>query len=243
MFARRIGKPGFVGLSSALLLAAAIAGCGGQPTDSSDASVVAADADVNVASKSRLLRRPVRPAPLVRQPTAAAARRRQPRRRPPVAPRAGERSRGRSSSTGARHRPKVLQEKGKAAKDPNVCAVDAPIVSERLVIDAATKGVKNVLVYFPRPTAVNEDAKKALAAKSVTFDQKKCVFEPHVLGMMVGETVTLKSSDPVNHNVNVKLKTVALQSTLSSLSQPQNYLARRLRAHSRRRSSAIFTPG
>ncbi len=63
-----------------------------------------------------------------------------------------------------------------------------------------------MLVYFPRPTAVNEDAKKALVGKSVDFDQKKCMFEPHVMGLMVGETVTIRSSDPVNHNVNVKLK-------------------------------------
>ena len=55
-------------------------------------------------------------------------------------------------------------EKGKAAKNPEICAVKSPIVSERLVVDAATKGVKNVIVYLPRPTAVNDDAKKAAAA-------------------------------------------------------------------------------
>ena len=60
--------------------------------------------------------------------------------------------------------PKVLVEKGKAAKDPEVCAKDAPIVSERLVVDGATKGVKNVLVYIPKPTRVNHEAKKAAAA-------------------------------------------------------------------------------
>ena len=38
------------------------------------------------------------------------------------------------------------------------------------------------------------------------FDQKGCVFEPHVMGLMTGVPVTLKSSDPANHNVNVKLK-------------------------------------
>ena len=118
--------------------------------------------------------------------------------------------------------PKVLQEKGKAAKDPTVCAVDKPIVSEALVVDEASKGVKNVLVYFPRPTAVNEEAKKALIGKTVLFDQTKCMFEPHVLGMMVGETVTLKSSDPVNHNVNVKLKQSTFNQTIGG-GQSQNY--------------------
>ena len=88
-----------------------------------------------------------------------------------------------------------------------------------------------MLVYFPRPTAVNEDAKKAMTGKTVDFDQKKCVFEPHVLGLMVGETVTLKSSDPVNHNVNVKLKAVDLQSDDRPARSQQNYPAYRSRTH------------
>src|SRR6202000_3554736 len=46
--------------------------------------------------------------------------------------------------------------KGKAPKDETVCAKDTPIKSERLIVDGATKGVKNVLVYIPKPTAVNE---------------------------------------------------------------------------------------
>ena len=110
---------------------------------------------------------------------------------------------------------KVLVEKGKADKDPEVCAKDAPIMSERLVVDAATKGVKNVLVYIPKPTAVNEEAKKAAAGAKVVFDQKKCVFEPHVLGVMTGATVTLKTSDPVNHNINSKLKNNAFNQLLA----------------------------
>ncbi|MDR3635334.1 MAG: hypothetical protein P4L84_16135 [Isosphaeraceae bacterium] len=99
-----------------------------------------------------------------------------------------------------------LVEKGKAPKDETVCAKDAPIKSERLVVDGASKGVRNVLVYIPKPTAVNEAAKAAAATAKVEFDQEKCVFEPHVLGVMNGATIALKSSDSVNHNVNAKLK-------------------------------------
>src|SRR5205823_14313487 len=33
-----------------------------------------------------------------------------------------------------------------------------------------------------------------------------CVFKPHVLGVMTGAKITLKSSDPVNHNINAKLQ-------------------------------------
>ena len=213
MFARWIGKPGIVGLTSAVMLAAAIAGCGGQPTDSSDVNVVLPAPDVNVSSKASPTAATSPGGATAAAPAAAGT------TAAPAATggcrRAGERSRDRSSSTELRRRPRCFRRRARRQKTPNVCAVDAPIVSERLVVDAATKGVKNVLVYFPRPTAVNEDAKKALAGKTVTFDQKKCIFEPHVLGMMVGETVTLKSSDPVNHNVNVKLKQSTFNQTIA----------------------------
>jgi hypothetical protein len=102
--------------------------------------------------------------------------------------------------------PKTLVEKGKAAKDPEVCAVGDSVLSERLVVDAASKGVKNVLVYIPKPTSVNPEAQKAASEAQVVFDQHNCVFVPHVLAAMTGVPITLKSSDPVNHNVNVKLK-------------------------------------
>src|SRR5262249_1112104 len=118
--------------------------------------------------------------------------------------------------------PKVLQGKGKGEKNPEACAVDGPIVAERLGLDGATKRGKKGLLFFPPPSAANEDAKKAAAGKTVVFDQKKCIFEPHVLGLMVGESVTLKSSDPVNHNVNVKLKQSTFNQTIAG-GQSQNY--------------------
>jgi plastocyanin len=60
-------------------------------------------------------------------------------------------------------------------------------------------------VYIPKPTAVNEEAKSAAMAAKVLFDQENCTFSPHCLGVLAGTTVTLKSTDPVNHNVNAKL--------------------------------------
>jgi plastocyanin len=102
--------------------------------------------------------------------------------------------------------PKELQAKGKASKDPEYCAKDAPIVSERLIVDAGTKGVKNVLVYIPRPTAVNEEAKSKATSAKIEFDQLHCVFTPHVLAVEKGTEVEVKNSDPVTHNVNARLK-------------------------------------
>jgi plastocyanin len=112
----------------------------------------------------------------------------------------------------ARHQP---TRPGQGGKNPEICAKDGPIKAERLVVDPAGKGVKFALVYLPKPTAVNPDAKKAAASAKVMFDQKGCVFEPHVMALMTGVQVTLKSSDPLNHNVNVKLKASTFNQTIA----------------------------
>jgi hypothetical protein len=106
-------------------------------------------------------------------------------------------------------------EKGKAAKDPEVCAADAPILSESLVFDEATRGVKNVLVYIPRPTAVNEQARSSVQSAQVVFDQEKCVFKPHLLAIMTGVDVHLKNSDPILHNINSRLRNNPFNKLLS----------------------------
>jgi plastocyanin len=90
------------------------------------------------------------------------------------------------------------------AKDAAVCA-KSEIKSERLIVDGATKGLKNVIVFIPKPTAVNPEAKSAKASTPVLFDQKQCVFEPHVVAVMTGSKVELKSSDAVGHNVHSKV--------------------------------------
>jgi hypothetical protein len=102
--------------------------------------------------------------------------------------------------------PVVEMAKGKAPKDPTVCAADAPIVSQKLVVNAKTKGVKNAIVYIPAPTDVNKEAESEARARTVLFDQKGCVFDPHVLAVMEKSPVTIKSSDPVGHNVHMKLQ-------------------------------------
>ncbi len=89
------------------------------------------------------------------------------------------------------------------------------IKSERLVVDSAGKGVKNVIVYIPKPTAVNPDAKSTKGAAAVVFDQKKCVFEPHVLAIMTGTKLDIKSSDPVSHNINCKVQNNTFNESVS----------------------------
>ena len=101
---------------------------------------------------------------------------------------------------------KFLVTKGDSnVKDANVCASDN-IVNEVLEVDDATQGVKNVLVYIPKPTSVNPEAVKAAEQAKPVFDQKNCVFEPHVIAFMKGQALEIVSSDPVGHNVNAKMR-------------------------------------
>lgn len=70
-----------------------------------------------------------------------------------------------------------------------------PVKGEEVVVN--TNGMlKNVLVYL-------KDAKKSDApAKKVTFDQKGCVYSPHVLGIQTGQELEIVNSDPTLHNVH-----------------------------------------
>jgi plastocyanin len=97
----------------------------------------------------------------------------------------------------------VLVEKGTAAKDPQVCAASKTLYKRELVVDPKTKGVANAFAYLNRPKGQNPEAVKALVDKQpkVEFDQKQCQFEPYAVALNKGQTLALKSSDPVGHNV------------------------------------------
>jgi hypothetical protein len=214
MMTVRICKPAMLGLTLSATLAALLAGCGGAPTNVGDAVVATDPTKVTTSSA---------PAPVASTAggagsTAGGA------SAPAAASTAPVKAEGWGTLKGqivwggdAIPPVKELVPMGKAEKNPDICAVKAPILSERLVVDPGTKGIKNVIVYLPKPTAVNADASKAKAAalSKTIFDQKGCVFEPHVLAWMVGVPITLKSSDPTNHNVDSKLKNTGFNETIA----------------------------
>lgn len=216
-FARRFVAAG-LGMSATLALALSLSGCGGE---SSTESVVVTEpgASVPVAGTSSAA-----PATTPGAATAPAD-----TAKPATAPAAKAEGFGSIKGQvvfGSNAPPEEIQiEQGKAPKDPTVCAKDAPIKSERLVVDGATKGVKNVLVYLSKVDAasVHPDAKAAASKAEVLFDQEKCVFVPHVLAVMAGTKIELKSSDPVNHNVNVRFKANAPFNSLLAAHQQLPY--------------------
>ncbi|MFO0909276.1 MAG: hypothetical protein U0794_13150 [Isosphaeraceae bacterium] len=100
---------------------------------------------------------------------------------------------------------KILIDKGKADKDPAVCASTAPLYARNLVVDPKTKGVQYGFAYLVRPKGSNPDAVAALVKKAekVVVDQKNCEFLPYAVAIHQDQTLVFKSSDPVNHNVHL----------------------------------------
>jgi hypothetical protein len=97
---------------------------------------------------------------------------------------------------------KALVTKGDAAaKDSAVCAAqDVP--DEKLVVDPASKGIANVVIYLSKkPAKVHPDLVKS-KEKELTFDQKGCRFSPHVMLVRTDQQVRVLSEDAVAHNTH-----------------------------------------
>ena len=79
---------------------------------------------------------------------------------------------------------------------------ESEAVSEMLVL-----GEGNTLGnIFVRVTSGLPDKKYDTPSEPVVLDQKGCVYAPHVLGVMVGQTLKILNSDGILHNVNVSAK-------------------------------------
>lgn len=83
-------------------------------------------------------------------------------------------------------------------KNVEVCGEKIP--NDALIVDSATQGIANIVIY-PRKVARVFDGEGAAPVPAV-FDQKKCMFTPHVLGADIRVPLIMKNSDPVSHNTN-----------------------------------------
>ena len=83
---------------------------------------------------------------------------------------------------------------------------------QEFVVRDADGGLANVLVdlqgKFPAATAI---------ADPVTLDQRGCLYAPRVLGMQVGQTLQIKNSDSLLHNVH----SLSTRGNAFNVSQPQ----------------------
>jgi hypothetical protein len=206
------------GLGLAATLLAAVAGCGGAGERTDDATVVpqpgttvAATATTGAPAAGGNTAAPAAPEKSTGTTTEAA----------PVKAEGFGTLKGQVVFDGDAPQQKELRAKGKAEKDPEYCATKGAIPDQRLVVDPGSKGVKWALVYIPRPTAVNKEAESNARQKTFEFDQKNCIFEPHVLGMTKGAKLLVKSSDGVGHNVDSKVENYG---SLNTAVQPNQSL-------------------
>ncbi|HEY4309906.1 MAG TPA: hypothetical protein VGN12_10680 [Pirellulales bacterium] len=85
------------------------------------------------------------------------------------------------------------------AKEP-MCMTHNP-VDESLVV-GADGGIKNVVIFCrTKGVKVNPEVEKH--PDKVELDNKDCRFEPHILPMLISQTLVVKNSDPFSHNSNV----------------------------------------
>jgi len=84
----------------------------------------------------------------------------------------------------------------KVDKDEQTCGHENKL-SEELVVNGESKGVKNVVVSL-----VDIASGKKIETTTATLDQKECLFTPHVLAIPIGSSVDLLNSDNVMHNLH-----------------------------------------
>lgn len=73
---------------------------------------------------------------------------------------------------------------------------EAP-VTEQLIVTGPQGGLANVFVYL-----AGDLPKTTAPAQAVVIEQKGCQFVPRVIGLQTGQTLTVKNSDPVSHNIH-----------------------------------------
>ncbi len=87
------------------------------------------------------------------------------------------------------------------SKDP-VCAqqhTGTPATTETVVV-GPNGGLQYVVVYISE--GLPAEAAKAVPSTPVIFDQKGCVYHPHVVALDVGQQLKVTTSDPTTHNIH-----------------------------------------
>jgi len=73
-----------------------------------------------------------------------------------------------------------------------------PVASEEIVLNP-NQTVKNAFVWVKSGLP---DTKWKIPTTPVVLDQSGCMYTPHVFGVMTGQPIAMKNSDPTNHNIH-----------------------------------------
>lgn len=104
--------------------------------------------------------------------------------------------------------------------DKEHCLSKGPLSYEDLIIDKETSGVKYVWVYL-KPVGgedfsaneIHPDLTKS-TPKTHTIDQPCCQFIPRILAARSGDSLLVKNSSPVPHNINYNADNDAFNVTI-----------------------------
>jgi len=96
----------------------------------------------------------------------------------------------------------------------------APPTEETVVVNQ-NGTLANVFVYLK--SGLPASAKYPTPAPPVEIDQDGCHYRPHVLGVMVGQTLAIKNSDGILHNIKAK----GLKNRPFNISQPTTMTSNR----------------
>ncbi len=77
------------------------------------------------------------------------------------------------------------------------CDGAEPLKEETVIVDPNTGGLKNVLISIDGLPPVS-----AASIPPLMLDQKNCQYVPHVVGICVGQTMTVRSDDATMHNTH-----------------------------------------
>jgi plastocyanin len=119
--------------------------------------------------------------------------------------------------------------------DKEHCQSKGPLQYEDIVVDSKTKGVKNVVVWLRPDTDDRKDtfpkdkihpSLAKIAAKNHVIDQPCCQFVPRIIAARAGDTLEVKNSSPVPHNVNFNSDAESFNVTIPSMAahKPKNAL-------------------
>lgn len=90
-------------------------------------------------------------------------------------------------------------------KDVEFCGAKLPNPSLKVSDDGGIQDVAMWLYLDRGDKAPTPHPSYAEAAKKpVVIDNKACLYEPHVVGILVGQPVEFKNSDPIPHNFKVE---------------------------------------
>ncbi len=101
------------------------------------------------------------------------------------------------------------------SKDAAVCAPKGrKVLDQVLLVDSESNGIANVAVFLRKASRVAESA--GARDEPVLFDQKGCRFLSHVTGMVVGQALEIRNSDPLGHNTNIATRGGGFNQTVAA---------------------------